>query len=322
LITPGNYEERYQPLYGIDETVTPAIPQRGLLGWTGSAWEKIESSSGNLVTNIGQVTGNISTNNSTTTVLDPGGVNVFTGTADEVTNYKSIGINVIASHTSAADGMQFQFSSDGTNWDKVHSFTVPATTAKFFNMPVEARYFRIVYTNSGTLQTYFRLQVIYHATVTKESTLRLGTAIDAETAAQLGRSVITCLDVGSGLYKNISSYNTGTANALIQIAADAFGNTVIYPNLTFAASGASALTILPSAGATSKNRIFNMTITASAAGTLTISDGFGAVYAGATVPYVLNFGVIGRLQTTVNTAITITNSGGGNVSAHGAYKTE
>ena len=45
----GPYLERYLQLYGIDETVTPPIPQRGLLGWTGTAWEKIESDgSGNL----------------------------------------------------------------------------------------------------------------------------------------------------------------------------------------------------------------------------------------------------------------------------------
>lgn len=138
---------------------------------------------------ISQVTGDISTNNSTIATLGSGGV--FTGTAEEITNYKSIGVEIIASCASAEDGLSFQFSSDGTNWDNVHNFTLPAATGKFFNLPVEARYFRIVYTNSAAVQTYFRLQTIYHATMTKESTLRLGEDIDAETAAQLGRAVIT-----------------------------------------------------------------------------------------------------------------------------------
>jgi hypothetical protein len=149
---------------------------------------------------ISQVTGNISINNSTTDVLGAGGV--FTGVADEVTNYKSIGINVIASHASAVDGMQFQFSSDGVNWDKIHYFSIPAAEAKFFNIPVESRYFRVIYTNGGILQTYFRLQVIFHATMTKESTLRIDDDIDGETAAQLNRTVMT--GKVNSIYRNVT----------------------------------------------------------------------------------------------------------------------
>jgi hypothetical protein len=88
---------------------------------------------------IATVTGTVSTNNSTTATLGSSGV--FTGSSDDVKDYKSIGINVIASHASATDGLSLQFSSDGTNWDKVHLFTLPAATAKFFNLPVESRYF-------------------------------------------------------------------------------------------------------------------------------------------------------------------------------------
>jgi hypothetical protein len=152
---------------------------------------------------IASVTGIISTLNSTADTLDADVL--FTGTGEDVSDYKSIGINVIASHASATDGMTFQFSSDGTNWDKVHSFTLAAATPKFFNIPVEAQWFRIVYTNGGTDQTYFRLQSIYHATMTKESTLRLSEDIDAETAAQLGRTVLA--GKANGFYRNISLDN-------------------------------------------------------------------------------------------------------------------
>ena len=149
---------------------------------------KADKTESQLVT-IDTVTGDISTNNSTVAVLGSGGV--FTGTADIVTDYKSIGIIVKASHASATSGMTFQFSPDGTNWDIVHSFTLSATTGTFYNIPVEAKYFRIVYTNSAAQQTYFRLQTIYHATVTKESTLRLSEDVSGELAAQLGRMIIT-----------------------------------------------------------------------------------------------------------------------------------
>lgn len=40
---PQNIQERYPLYYGLDEDVTPAIPMRGLLGWTGTAWEKLMS---------------------------------------------------------------------------------------------------------------------------------------------------------------------------------------------------------------------------------------------------------------------------------------
>ena len=94
-----------------------------------------------------------------------------------------------------------------------------------------------------------------------------------------------------------------------------------HPTNSFAVSGASALTIL-TASAGNRHRIFNMTVTANTTGTLTISDGFGAVYAIIGTPIALDFKMLGKLQTTVNTNITITNSGGGNVSAHGTYSTE
>lgn len=43
------FYERYLNAYGLDNSVAPAIPMRGMLGWTGVAWEKISSDgAGNL----------------------------------------------------------------------------------------------------------------------------------------------------------------------------------------------------------------------------------------------------------------------------------
>ena len=93
------------------------------------------------------------------------------------------------------------------------------------------------------------------------------------------------------------------------------------PTASVAANGASALTVI-AAVAASKHRIFRLTISADTAGTVTVSDGFGAVYLPALAHITIDFGRLGRLQTTANTNITITNSGAGNVSAHGTYSTE
>jgi len=151
--------------------------------------------------NIGKVLGVTSTLNSTIATLGIGGV--FTGVGENVTDYKSIGINIIASHASAIDGLEIQFSSNNSDWDLIHYFTIPATTGKFFNLPVEAKWFRVKYTNGGTQQSSFRLQTVYHATTTQPSTLRLSDDVDGETAAVLNR-VIIAGDVGGTTYRNVT----------------------------------------------------------------------------------------------------------------------
>lgn len=170
-------------------------------------------SNGDLKVTVDSMSGVVSTVNSSATVLDVG--IAFTGTAEDVSGYKSVGINVYASHASAADGLSAQFSSDGTNWDITHVFTIPATTGKFFNLPVEAQYFRLVYTNGITLLTSFRLQTMYHSAMTKESTLRIDDDVDAQTAAQLNRSILTAKEPG-GDYTNIDCTTSGNLKVSIE----------------------------------------------------------------------------------------------------------
>lgn len=112
----------------------------------------------------------VSTVNSSTTVLAASGV--FTGTSEDVSDYSHITTTVFASHASATDGLQIQQSSDGTNWDFVDSYTIPATTGKSFSAAVSAKFCRVVYTNSGTLQTVFRLQTIFSKQAKKGSSVR------------------------------------------------------------------------------------------------------------------------------------------------------
>lgn len=121
----------------------------------------------------------ISTANSTTSVL--GAAGVFTGTSEDVTNYSLIQVSVYSSHASATDGLSIQQSSDGTNWDIVDTYTILAATGKTFSFQPSARYFRIVYTNGGTLQTSFRLQTIYHVYASKSSSQRPSDALSNET---------------------------------------------------------------------------------------------------------------------------------------------
>lgn len=198
---------------------------------------------------ITQISGTISVNNSTSTPLGSDGV--FTGVAEDVSNYKSIGIIAKASHISATNGLTMQFSNDGTNWDLIHSFTLPAITGKFFNLPVEAKYFRLIYTNSSVIQTYFRLQTIYHATTTKESTLRVSEDVDGETAAQLGRSIIAGKKP-SGAYTNIQATVAGNLKVCIEEQD---------PGAGLATESGNLATIATNTGLATTPTIYNVTMT-------------------------------------------------------------
>ena len=102
---------------------------------------------------------------------------------------------------------------------------------------------------------------------------------------------------------------------------------VLSPNITYgdkvvAVTGASALTLL-AAVASTKHRIFLLSITADTAGLITIADmTTPKCYLPANGSYVFDFGALGLKQGTANTAITLTNSGGGNLSAYAIYSEE
>lgn len=112
----------------------------------------------------------ISTNNSSVVTLAISGV--FTGASDDITQYGYVNISVFSDVASAVDGLSIQQSNDGTNWNFLDTYTVPAATGKVFSVPRNARFFRIVYTNGGTIQAVFRLQVIYTKGNVKPSSVR------------------------------------------------------------------------------------------------------------------------------------------------------
>lgn len=114
--------------------------------------------------------GVISTVNSTAVALGIGGV--FTGTSEDSTEFSDVRVSVFSDQASAVDGLQMQQSSNGTNWDNIDSYSVPAGTGKIFSVGVSARFFRIAYTNGAVAQTAFRLQAKYHKTYSKGSSVR------------------------------------------------------------------------------------------------------------------------------------------------------
>lgn len=112
----------------------------------------------------------VSTANSS--VVNLAAAAVFTGVAEDVSEYSTIMVSIFSSHAGATDGLQLQQSSDGTNWDFGDVYTIPATTGKAFSIGVQAKFFRIVYTNGATLTTSLRIQAIYSKAAKKFSSVR------------------------------------------------------------------------------------------------------------------------------------------------------
>ena len=93
----------------------------------------------------------------------------FLGTAEDVLDSASISVFVHSDVSSAALGLEIQWSVDGRNWDWSDRYLVtPTPETHPIELPVRLRYVRIVYTNGVTVQTEFRLHTIFHKRKTAE----------------------------------------------------------------------------------------------------------------------------------------------------------
>jgi hypothetical protein len=134
----------------------------------------------------------VSTDNSTTATL--AGDAVYTGTSEDVSSYSQITVSYATDVTGATDGLEMQFSPDGTNWDRSIKITPPQVglTANFggvHTLAVINQYFRIVYTNGSGAQSHFRLQTIYHRNKNKNLTSRSQQVLNKMNDVELIRQV-------------------------------------------------------------------------------------------------------------------------------------
>lgn len=86
----------------------------------------------------------------------------FVGEWEDVLNYSTIIVSVLASNTSAANGLEIEFSPD--NGDTVvngYTYSVPANTAKSYIVAPLGRYIRLSYTNGATALTEFNMETLY-----------------------------------------------------------------------------------------------------------------------------------------------------------------
>jgi hypothetical protein len=138
----------------------------------------------------------------------------FTGTASETLDYALVFVNAHSNVASATNGLVVQVSSDSSTWYDAESFTIPADTDKTFSFQPSRRYFRVKYTNGGTDQTTFDMEVIFKKTNSKASSHKISDVISPEDDAELQKSVLTALS-DSGSFTNIhatASNNLKVAN--------------------------------------------------------------------------------------------------------------
>ncbi len=160
-------------------------------------------SAGRLRVNVGPSL--VDTGNSSTTTL--AGNAVFTGTALDVTEYASITVTTYSNVASATDGLQLQFSPDGTNWDFTLTATAAAATATTIKSGILARYMRVIYTNGGSAQGSFRLQTIVKASALSVIAKPISDNLASIDIGQVTKAVLAGRIDGGNSYRNVDVAN-------------------------------------------------------------------------------------------------------------------
>jgi hypothetical protein len=159
----------------------------------------------------------VDSNNSTTSTLGIGAA--FTGTGVDLLSYSSVSVIIHASHSSATDGMLFQYSSDDSNWDKTLTFTFTGGNGgRVFQLPIHARYFRFVYTNGGTAQTHFRVQTLLLHVTPQQTTHRLIDDVNPDRSVAVTKAAIIAQAAGSGDFIPVQSTAGGNLKVAIEEA--------------------------------------------------------------------------------------------------------
>lgn len=153
----------------------------------------------------------ISSVNSSVAALSGGAS--FTGTFEEVLSYTTISIVVNTDSIAVSNGLQVQFSTNGTDIDRTESFT--ATTGGYFAvLPRESRYVRVKVNAGVGAQSFLRLQTIYSISDTGTNMISVSGAVTVTSGSvtvnnAAGASAVNIQDGGN----SITVDGSVTANA-------------------------------------------------------------------------------------------------------------
>lgn len=146
----------------------------------------------------------IDTGNSTTSALLAGAT--FTGVWKNVKDYTQMTVSIATDQDSAVNGLEMQFSSDSVNVDRNKKVQVLANGTAHTLVHI-CKFFRLVYTNGGTNQTYFRMQCIHSRNKNKELTSTLTQSLNDNVDVQNVRATIVAKKPDNTYNNLVSDYN-------------------------------------------------------------------------------------------------------------------
>jgi len=147
---------------------------------------------------------------------------VFAGTPEDIGDFSTISLFLYSDQDSKEDGLEIQFSADGTNWDFTRSFSIHASRPFVSSLSVWARFFRILFTNGPTPQTDFRMQVY------------LSESQERGASSEIYKPIRVAMDVES--IKAIIAAE-GPDGAFYNLKEDTLGNLRVLPKLPISSFG-------------------------------------------------------------------------------------
>jgi len=205
-------------------------------------------------------------NNSSTTPLLANAT--FTGLPIPIINAGTINVSVHTDVDSAVDGLKFQFSPDGVNWDHTHSFSVTGNIGTSYNQAAEMSVFRVVYVNGNSNQTHFRLTTLLKNQAVGPSKYSIGQSINDNILADVTKSVIWGKTTGGG-----GGYVAVKVNPSGALTADVTGTVAATQSGTWNINNISGTVSLPTGAATETTlAALNAKVTAVNTGAVTVSS--------------------------------------------------
>lgn len=139
----------------------------------------------------------------------------YTGTWVDTLDYATIIISIRSDQNSATDGLKIEWSHDASEADQDDKFTISANIGKVFTFAPADRYYRISYTNGGTITTKCHIHSYLKKTMAKGSSHRITDSIVGEDDAELVKAVLTALKP-NGDFTNVDATAGGNLKVSIE----------------------------------------------------------------------------------------------------------
>jgi hypothetical protein len=143
-----------------------------------------------------------------TTIIPLGPNAVFTGAWQDCLQYQEVNVSISTDKNSATDGLEIQWSDNGTDIADKDNFTVYANSGTNYTPNPAFRYVRLKYTNGSQAQGSFHLMTILRRGATGGSFHRITDTLKDDSDGRLNLSVLK-LRTAANNYVSGSATNSG-----------------------------------------------------------------------------------------------------------------